>query len=498
MIVLLSYASLVAWWAFVIYQINGAIQNIYYHPLSKFPGYRPWIAFPVLRYISQARGTFDQDLKRFHTRYGPVVRFSVNSMSFTTAQAWKDIYGYGHGQNQWPKLEFRPPGATSNILFSNDADHAKFRKALAHAFSEGSLRLQEDLIKGYVDQLIVGLRQRVEAGDDVDMMMWYNLTTFDIISDLAFGEPSNCLRNGKPPEYITTMMNFIRIVPLIQLMTFYPWIWRTISLVIGKSVNAKRQAMFQIGRDMLENRKADTSKDGRGDFMEALMKHSENKVHIPDKELESNAHILFLAGSETTATLLAGVTYYMLRTPEVYAKAAEEVRAAFTSEEDITFSSASVRIPYTLACLEEGLRMYPPVATVLLRTTSEPATISGHTIPAGTHVGVHQLSTNSSSVNFHLPHEFHPERWLSESITDEKSPFHNDNREARQPFSVGARNCIGKNLAFSEMRQILARVLWNFDLELVDKEADWADQKTYVVWAKGALNCVIREREEEE
>lgn len=68
----------------------------------------------------------------------------------------------------------------NNIIFSNDVEHARFRKALAPAFSEQSLRLQEDLIKGYVDMLIATLREEADKEQNVDMTMWYNLTTFDI------------------------------------------------------------------------------------------------------------------------------------------------------------------------------------------------------------------------------------------------------------------------------------------------------------------------------
>lgn len=85
------------------YQIFGAIYNIYFHPLASFPGPKLWIAFPVLRRISAATGNLDRELIKFHQRFGEVVRFTDDSLSFTTAQAWKDIYGYGHGSKQWPK-----------------------------------------------------------------------------------------------------------------------------------------------------------------------------------------------------------------------------------------------------------------------------------------------------------------------------------------------------------------------------------------------------------
>lgn len=179
--------------AFVAQQVATAIYNLYFHPLARagFKGPKLWIAFPILKHIAQCRGIMDECMVGFHRKYGNVVRFQDDSLSFTTAQAWKDIYGYGHGTMQWPKQEFRPPGAISNIIFSDDADHARFRRALGHAFSEKALGQQEQLIRGYVDLLIGSLAVEAERGASVDMTMWYNLTTFDISTS------GRC----KPPNY---------------------------------------------------------------------------------------------------------------------------------------------------------------------------------------------------------------------------------------------------------------------------------------------------------
>lgn len=163
-----------------IYLLGGALYNLYFHPLASFPGPRLWIAFPVLRYLSGCFGSFDKYMQRYHEYYGEVVRFADDSLSFTTAEAWKDIYGYGHGPSQWPKLEFRPPGQPPNIVYSDDVDHTRFRKALSSAFSDQTLRLQEGLIKSYVDMLVDALKEEASLGRPTDMTKWYNLTTFDI------------------------------------------------------------------------------------------------------------------------------------------------------------------------------------------------------------------------------------------------------------------------------------------------------------------------------
>lgn len=140
----------------------------------------------------------------------------------------------------------------------------------------------------------------------------------------------------------------------------------------------------------------------------------------------------------------------------------DEVRSAFTSESDINFVEAN-KLKYMLACLDEAMRMYPPVPGTFPRDVPIGGDQIGDTfIPENAIVGVTQFATYHSADNFYLPDEFIPERWLD----DER--FVNDNKAAFQPFSVGPRNCVGRNLAYFEMRLVLARVLYNFDLVKLD------------------------------
>ena len=150
--------------------------------------------------------------------------------------------------------------------------------------------------------------------------------------------------------------------------------------------------------------------------------------------------VLIAAGSETTSTLLAGATYLLLSNPDAMAKLKFEVRNAFDSADKITIASAS-RLPYMLACLNETLRMYPPVTGGMVRDVAPGGTtIAGHVIPGGTMVECKPWAMNHSSLYWNDPWAFRPERYLQE-----KTALANAGAlEAFQPFSTGPRNCIGK------------------------------------------------------
>lgn len=90
-----------ATFCYVAYFLAYALYNVYLHPLRKFPGPKSWIAFPILRHIAAARGLLDERIREFHAQYGGVVRCTSLEVSFTTADAWKDIYGHGHTLQKW-------------------------------------------------------------------------------------------------------------------------------------------------------------------------------------------------------------------------------------------------------------------------------------------------------------------------------------------------------------------------------------------------------------
>ena len=151
-------------------------------------------------------------------------------------------------------------------------------------------------------------------------------------------------------------------------------------------------------------------------------------------ELQAQADVLVLAGSETTATALSGILYYLGINPHVYARLAHEIRATLGSYEEITGRSTEP-LPYLKAVIDEGLRIYPP-APIGLPRVSPGETVDEHFIPQGTIVHVSSWSVTHSELCFHEPWKFIPERWLDPECKDDKS--------ASRPFILGSRACLGR------------------------------------------------------
>lgn len=71
------------------------------------------------------------------------------------------------------------------------------RKYLRDAFSDRSLREQEHLVSDSVDQFIEMIGERGKEPSGLDIVMWFNLATFDIIGSLAFGQSFGGITSGE-------------------------------------------------------------------------------------------------------------------------------------------------------------------------------------------------------------------------------------------------------------------------------------------------------------
>lgn len=359
------------------------IYNIFWHPLRSYPG-------PLFNRVSRLpycyqvlRGTYPFQILGLHKRYGPIVRVAPDELSFADSAAWKDIMGHranGDEMGKWPNF-YRPVEnmGSTDLVFSGREEHGLLRRQIAHGFSDRSMREQQPLIAKYIDLLIHRLYEKSSGGTAaVNIADWYNFTTFDVIGDLAFGEPFGCLDNSDYHPWVKSIFELGRVGTFFQAASHYRGFQRLILSMIPKSAKAKRQQHLDFTRAKLL-RRMELGED-RPDLIEGLLK-KKDEWNLDLDKLEANASLLIIGGSETTATLLSGVTYLLLMNPSALHRLTEEVRSAFSSEKEIDLMSVG-KLTYMLACLDEAMRMYPPVPVGLPRVVPEGGgMIAGNFVP---------------------------------------------------------------------------------------------------------------------
>lgn len=76
--------------------------------------------------------------------------------------------------------------------------HGQMRKNLSSAFSTKALSEQEALVTDVVDRFVDRIG---ELGgpqtDGLNMTKWYEMVSFDILGEMAFGESFGCIQNGR-------------------------------------------------------------------------------------------------------------------------------------------------------------------------------------------------------------------------------------------------------------------------------------------------------------
>ncbi|KAK1982658.1 cytochrome P450 [Colletotrichum cereale] len=423
-----------------------------------------------------------------YNEYGPIVRVAPDELAYNHPDCWKDVHGHlkngtgDHGRDPAFTVDTR-----QGIISANREDHSRFRRALSHGFSAQSMLDQQPIIKTYIDLLIQRLHEKCAGGSDhLDMVSWYNWTTFDVIGDLAFGEPFHCLDDADYHPWVKLIFESVKASAFKLNVRRFPVVEKILMKFVPAELRTKRDQHFALTHEKVSQRLS--AQTERPDFMDSMLRKKGDQA-LNFAELKANSSTLIIAGSETTATALSGMTYYLLTNPDALKKLSDEVRNVFTSEADIDMISVQ-KLVYLQAVMNEGLRMYPPLATGIPRKVNgDGGVLSGQYVPRDTIVQVWHWPIYHDPENFALPDLFIPERWLDDPR------FAGDKKEMFQPFAVGLRNCIGRNLAYGEMRLILARVIWNFDMRLAEESRGWAERsQVYLLWEKEPLKVFLTPR----
>lgn len=375
---------------------HQAIYRLTFDPLAKFPGPKLNAISPIPGIRALLRGRIAFDNKLLHDKYGAVVRVSPTELSFNSVQAWEDIYGHRPGHPNFHKDpvhvgSVEPLAGVTTLTMADDANHARQRRALAHSFSQKALVEQEDIIQDYVSQFIKHLRGMEEKNEAFNMVNWLNFTTFDIIGDLAFGEPFGCLDSGEFHSWVSLIFETVKAGAIEQATRRFATAGSTFQELLMKcipnEVRERRRDHLKFSTEKVMRRLANKDTDHK-DFIWYILKQKQ-KYDLQEGEIIVNSALFIVAGSETTANALSGILARLVYNKDKYEILCKEIREAFKKEEDIRYEKLS-ELVYMNAVIEEGLRIHPPVPTGLLRTVPKDGdTVDGLWVPGGVSHSLH-------------------------------------------------------------------------------------------------------------
>ena len=191
---------------------------------------------------------------------------------------------------------------------------------------------------------------------------------------------------------------------------------------------------------------------------------------LTEAELGAEAGALLIAGSDTIATTMTATLFYCLHYPSALSRLQDEIRSVFADVDEIRSSQRLDSCHYLRACINEALRLSPPVGALLPREILPGGlTVDDQYFPEGIDIGVPHYALHHNELHYPEPFVFKPDRWIvSTDPNCEKSSEAAvaAAQSAFCAFSLGRHVCVGRTLAYAESSVMLARIFWLYDMRL--------------------------------
>ncbi|MCJ1308518.1 hypothetical protein MMC25_002171 [Agyrium rufum] len=440
-------------------------------------------------------------------------------------QISQDISLPKHGQLQ---NYIKPMIEAGNILTSNGEQWKFWRGVFNPGFSKAHLTT---LVPGMVQDTLTFcelLRKHSRSSELVQMQALLTNLTIDIIGKVVMDYPMQAQETDNPfvKSFRAILLSLLDAYITAPLDKFNPrrqftlWYHRK---RMDNYIGSRLEERFATRRAVRPSHAAKRHKPvidlALDTYIAEKQQHVLSASSMPSKNptsynitsldpafkkaaVENIKLLMFAAGHDTTSSVMCSIYYLLWKNPATLANLLAEhdrVLGSDVSQTALLISedqSLLSQLPYTLACVKEGMRLYPPASTI--RTGLSPAdimTLHHENGNVTARVAVQGMMTWNVHYAMHRnpafwprAEEFLPERWL----VPESDPLHPNTKGAYRPFEFGPRNCIGQELALLEMKLILAMTVRQFRIE-VDYEG-WEKMLEEKGLAKKGVRTVNGER----
>lgn len=296
----------------------------------------------------------------------------------------------------------RASGVVS-MLDRDPPDHTRLRKLVAKVFTPRAINALEPQVTELVD---ASLEKMAELG------------RCDLVEELAFPLPFTVISRmlGMPPT------DHVRLRELTGTLV------RSLEPVVDpdvlRAIDEADEELIARTSEAIEWKRRNPADD----LLTALIAAEEGGDVLSDDELIAQVILLYVAGHETTVNLIANGTLALLRNPDQLALLRDRPELAGNA-------------------VEEFLRYDSPVQ-LTRRITTEPYTVAGEVIPAGTFVLASIASANRD------------ERYFGEDAGQLR--IERENAKQHVSFGAGVHHCLGAALARLEGRVAFERLVRRF------------------------------------
>ncbi|KAK7396059.1 hypothetical protein VNO78_16791 [Psophocarpus tetragonolobus] len=357
-----------------------------------------------------------------------------------------------------------------NGIFNADGELWKVqRKIASYEFSTRSLRnfIVEAVTFELQTRLLPILSKASHSNRVLDLKDLLERFAFDNVCKLAFNVDPACLGgDGTAGSEFMRAFEDAAVHSSGRFMSVLPLVWKTKKLLNIGSERRLRKSIATVHEfaDSIIRSRLESSHTTRG---EDLLSRFIRTGDCSPEFLRDVVISFILAGRETTSSGLNWFFWILSSRPNVRKRIRDEIERVRSANGGVgAFGYEELKeMQYLHAAISESMRLYPPVPIDTLACLNDDVLPDGTRIEKGWFISYHTYAMGRmESVWGKDSTEFKPERWLENGTYRAESVF-------RYPvFHAGPRMCLGKEMAYIQMKSIAASVLENFDIEALDKD----------------------------
>ncbi|KAM7274214.1 hypothetical protein ACFE04_028878 [Oxalis oulophora] len=372
-------------------------------------------------------------------------------------------------------------------IFNVDGDLWSVQRKLAsHEFSTKYLReFVVKIVKEEVDfKLLPLLEEAAIKGRAVDLQDLLKRFAFNVVCKISLGFDPLLLDLSRTDPPIVKAFETSAMLSAMRGMAPIYLVWKfKRALNIGKEKKLKEaiNLVHESVMEIIQNKKKVVEEyNSRGDLLSRLLLAGHGEEVIRDMVIS-----FIMAGRDTTSSAMTWLFWLLYKDENAQDSILEE-----STNTGLEFEGLK-EMNYLKACLCESMRLYPPVAWDSKHATNDDVLPDGTSVRQGDRVtyfpyGMGRMETLWGKDRF----EFKPDRWFNEpngTILKNVNPF------VFPVFQAGPRMCLGKDMAFIQMKYVVASVLRKFKIEPVN-----SNQPAFVplltAHMAGGLNVMIKRR----
>ncbi|XP_023721087.1 cytochrome P450 9e2 isoform X3 [Cryptotermes secundus] len=369
----------------------------------------------------------------------------------------------------------------SRILFALKGQRWRdMRATLSPAFTSSKMKTMFVLLSECCQNFVHFLEQcyqqtqQNECKIEKEMKDFYTRYTNDVIATAAFGIGVDSLKQPTNEFYMMgqdlTYLGGFRAIKWLAYMAVP-------KLIQKLRISLMPAHITKFFRSLVLDTIATREREGivRPDMLQLLMQAKEGTLHednsavnkkmkLEDDDIIAQAVLFFLAGFDTSSTLLCFASYQLAVHPDVQSRLQEEIDETLQEHGGRFTYEAVHSMKYLDMVVSETLRLHPPAPSVD-RLCVQPYILKANP-PMEIHPG-EMLFIPIYALHHDPSYYPDPERFDPERFSDDNK--HNINPMTYLPFGVGPRSCIGNRFALMETKLALVYLLSQFTLKVVSR-----------------------------